>query len=745
MKLELYSKNLMNGISKTVAIMKKLMKLFVLVAAAAMALASCQKNEIPAPEKREVHFTINAGIPQTKTTITDKGDGTYTPSWDGTENLAVLFQLPDANTDDRDAVKFTNKTGEGATATFSAMVSADKASTETLYAIYPYEAFGRGFAGGLARLDLNWDQKPTATSFDPSCDILVARPYDYAVNDGEVVVDPLYFTRVMSVLRVNLKSDFADINNEVVESIKFQTGGVNITGYAKISVENPEFTGEWTIKYDYVTATYDSGVVSINGTDNSVYFVIAPVTIPAKNQLTFTIKTKNYTITKTVDANDHPEMKLSAGNVSVINLNIEEEECTPNSTGTDEPEQPGENEETSVATLSSEEIKTKIAASKCAYGTSVSYEDMDDGVVWTSTCFTDANARPWLQMKVDEKVYIKISSDSDIKEVEITVTGASNSSGGVSDITKHTSFSGTLSLNTQADGKGTNVSSGSAANNIVTLTPTGNYKTLYLKTSTGARVWNIDVKKSDGGNEGGNETPDPTPDPDPEPETPVAPVKLTMSDITCSAQTENSLTFTWTAVTNANGYEVSCNGKTETVSNSTLTYTVTGLAATTEYTISIKACGDGTNYSNSEPKTQIGTTSAVQGGDSTGGYTLITDISEITSGTYVIAAKVNNNYYAMSKTFASKINGTQISVTNNTIAESAATNYVVTITKSGDSYTIKSGNNYLKYSSSTNLGSQTSGYNWKIAKGTKGTFRFTSATSGRGLVFRAATYNQFGG
>ena len=52
----------MSGISKTVTIMKKNMKPFVLVAAAAMALASCQKNEIPAPEKQDVHFTINAGI-----------------------------------------------------------------------------------------------------------------------------------------------------------------------------------------------------------------------------------------------------------------------------------------------------------------------------------------------------------------------------------------------------------------------------------------------------------------------------------------------------------------------------------------------------------------------------------------------------------------------------------------------------------------------------------------------------------
>ena len=127
------------------------------------------------------------------------------------------------------------------------------------------------------------------------------------------------------------------------------------------------------------------------------------------------------------------------------------------------------------------------------------------------------------------------------------------------------------------------------------------------------------------------------------------------------------------------------------------------------------------------------------------GYTLITDLSEITTGQYVIAAKVSGKYYAMSKTFASKITGTEVSVSNDAITESAAANYVVTITKSGSNYTIKSGSNYLKYSSSTNLGTQTSAYNWTIAKGTKGTFRFTSGTSGRGLVFRASSYKQFGG
>lgn len=97
-----------------------------------------------------------------------------------------------------------------------------------------------------------------------------------------------------------------------------------------------------------------------------------------------------------------------------------------------------------------------------------------------------------------------------------------------------------------------------------------------------------------------------------EPEAPEGPEQLVMSDITCSAQTENSLTFNWTAVTNAIGYEVTCNNKTETVND--VTYTATGLSASTEYTISVKAVGDGANYTTSEAKTQTGTTTAAQGG-----------------------------------------------------------------------------------------------------------------------------------
>lgn len=323
----------MSGISKIVTIMKKIMKPFVLVAAAAMALASCQKNEIDTPVKQEVHFTINAGI-GTKTIITDNGDDTYTPSWEGNEELGVLFAAPNAETTTSEMVTFENASEAGEIASFQGTTSVTE--NGTFYSFYPASAFKRGYREGDARLDLNSTQKPTATSFDPSCDILIAKPYNYTVNEGSVVADGLQFARIMSVLKINLKSEFTDVQNDFVKSVSFTAAGTKLTGYARIFLDNPEFTGNWASsgdQYETVTANYDSDLVSINGTSNSVYLVVAPVTIPENAELTFTIETAEHNITKTITT--HPEMSFSAGNVNVINLSIAEENCEAIDTSVD--------------------------------------------------------------------------------------------------------------------------------------------------------------------------------------------------------------------------------------------------------------------------------------------------------------------------------------------------------------------------------------------------------------------------
>ena len=324
---EMTLRQIISGICKIVTIMKKIMKPFVLVAAAAMALASCQKNEMPAPEKETVHFTVNAGI-ETKTSIVegtdDEGNTVYNVQWDGNEELGVLFAAPGKDTEAKDVAKLTNAES-GKVASFQGNVTVE-GTAGTFYAFYPASAFNRGYEEGDARLDLKNVQKPTATSFDPTCDILVAKPYDYVVEEGAVVADGLEFARIMSVLRIDLKSEFEDVRNEFVESVSFTAGDVKITGYARIFLDNPKFD-KWASSGDQwctVTANYDSDLVSINGESKSVYLVIAPVTIPANKDLTFEIKTKNYNISKTVKS---PEMKFTAGKVSKLNLTIKEENC----------------------------------------------------------------------------------------------------------------------------------------------------------------------------------------------------------------------------------------------------------------------------------------------------------------------------------------------------------------------------------------------------------------------------------
>ena len=324
---------MLRGISKTVATMKKIMKLFVLVAAAAMALASCQKNEIDGPVKQEVHFTIKAEIADTKTTITDNEDKTYTPKWESGDKIGVLFSLEAS----AEKVEFENTVPAGETATFEGkhaftVVEGESEVDGNLYAFYPSSAFNKMYDDGGVRLDLKATQYPTSTSFDPSCDLLIAKPCYYMAEatgeDAEVVIDDMYFARMMSVLRINLNSEF--LSNETVKSVSFDADGVDFTGAMKFNLETGEFVGNQSASsqdLSEVKAVYsEEDPIAVAGEKKSAYLVVAPVTIPSGTALTFTIETENYDIVKTINA--PADMEMPAGNIAVINLTIAEENCT---------------------------------------------------------------------------------------------------------------------------------------------------------------------------------------------------------------------------------------------------------------------------------------------------------------------------------------------------------------------------------------------------------------------------------
>lgn len=104
--------------------------------------------------------------------------------------------------------------------------------------------------------------------------------------------------------------------------------------------------------------------------------------------------------------------------------------------------------------------------------------------------------------------------------------------------------------------------------------------------------------------------------------------------------TESSATITWTAVANATGYSVTYNGTTTSVAKDICELTLTGLAANTDYSVTVVAKGDGGVYYNDSAASAVcefKTLEAASGGDTTSGWVRVTSTDMILSGgTFII-------------------------------------------------------------------------------------------------------------
>lgn len=120
-----------------------------------------------------------------------------------------------------------------------------------------------------------------------------------------------------------------------------------------------------------------------------------------------------------------------------------------------------------------------------------------ENLTWYFKAYKDNKDRPWVQLKNTTGAYIKVIAPKPIKEIRLTITSASNKSGGIEDITKHTDYSKDIHLKT-TDSIGTSDTDDVAktsviTNHLATLVPTGSNTELYIKVSAGARIWGIEV------------------------------------------------------------------------------------------------------------------------------------------------------------------------------------------------------------------------------------------------------------
>ena len=125
-------------------------------------------------------------------------------------------------------------------------------------------------------------------------------------------------------------------------------------------------------------------------------------------------------------------------------------------------------------------------------------------------------------------------------------------------------------------------------------------------------------------------------------------------------------------------------------------------------------------------------------------YTQVTSLSEITAGgEFVLVAQNEGSYAALDTSIKGKPAAVAVTVSGGTVTGSALPVWTIAPI-SGGGVSLSNGSAYLKYSSSTNLGSDTAAYDWTVTD-QGGTFRFVStATPARGIGFRVSS-NQFGG
>ena len=256
-------------------------------------------------------------------------------------------------------------------------------------------------------------------------------------------------------------------------------------GFTKVECHTEAFLTTPTIE----TTSTSINVSAAGGEESISYKILFPVSdaVLTATSSEIWIKSLNCetegTVSFTVDKNEGEERTatITLSYPDAENVTVSVKQSAAGAGGAD----------IKTATL----IKTDIVGlGKLAYTTEKTLTK--DGFTWSFKAFKD-ETRPWAQIKKDKGAYVKLSAPKPIKEVRLTITSAQNSSGGIADITKHTAYSGDIHLKT-VDAVGNSdtndvAKTSTVTNNISTLVPTGSSLELYIKVSTGARIWGIEV------------------------------------------------------------------------------------------------------------------------------------------------------------------------------------------------------------------------------------------------------------
>lgn len=304
--------------------MKKIL-LYGSTAAVLMLLASCSTDstEPSAPAVRTITrtFPVNETIGSAHDTRTAYENGQI--GFTDNEKLGAYVWSEDSNENATGVTVAIRTPGSPATITVShdAIANVDKYS---YVFVSPYK-YNNTPSRTTPTVTLNSIQHPTATTFDPSQDILVSKPV--TGPDGTTtspVLEEVAFKRLFTFFRLKInRSEFTgDITLAEGEKIRSVTitapEGTQLAGTAKVTIEKAydATTFNFTEPSNSVTADYgtDGEALNADGTFD-VWFVVNPV---AFNGLTIEVRTSAQTITQTFS--EQVALDFKASGINTLNF-----------------------------------------------------------------------------------------------------------------------------------------------------------------------------------------------------------------------------------------------------------------------------------------------------------------------------------------------------------------------------------------------------------------------------------------
>lgn len=238
------------------------MKIFVHVAAAAMALASCQKPEIENVQPQEYEYTFLIGNADTKATV-----GETCVEWEDGDQMGVYTISTSGTSYNRWGNITPGSPATMVVSSYYALSAGDK-----VYAYYPYVSSNSQDADNV---NLEIPAIQDGVDDMPMVSIPYAIPVDLAEKtDKELTAGEIKFANLGSVIEFNVYTETEAYAAEVVESVTFEADKA-LAGAFTFDLTKVNYSDESTLSISDLTET----TVVANASDLAVGTKDAPAVV----------------------------------------------------------------------------------------------------------------------------------------------------------------------------------------------------------------------------------------------------------------------------------------------------------------------------------------------------------------------------------------------------------------------------------------------------------------------------------